>query len=314
MHADHLAPMVDDLCSLGRLGADILTACNAKEDLLDLLALARTHPDRRAIAERLHRFYTRCAEAGLPELERLATTVEAAAARSCPRAATSNTSCGARAPRTYCPASSAAVLEDRCSCAAVARYWPAGRRRATSAPTPAGPGSATTAPGSCSTATPHPARASPAGTCTNCATAQPPTSATRASGCNSSSPRPAIAAPAPRCATSSPARPPSPRSPNCSTSPHPADSHETSLPDTTARPTATVQNLEGQPLDRNAYAADLRGRTDTDRLGPRLELLREGEATAVAALFDELAGVYPGEDLGELARELAVRIYDRLGI
>src|SRR6266540_1021781 len=76
MHADHLAPMVDDLCSLGRLGADILTACNAKEDLLDLLALARTHPDRRAIAERLHRFYTRCAEAGLPELERLATTVE----------------------------------------------------------------------------------------------------------------------------------------------------------------------------------------------------------------------------------------------
>src|SRR6266540_5243896 len=76
MHADHLAPMVDDLCSLGRLGADILTACNAKEDLLDLLALARTHPDRRAIAERLHCFYTRCAEAGLPELERLATAVE----------------------------------------------------------------------------------------------------------------------------------------------------------------------------------------------------------------------------------------------
>ncbi len=76
MHANHLDPMVDDLCSLGRLGADILTACNAKEDLLDLLALARTHPDRRAIAERLHRFYTRCAEAGLHELERLATTVE----------------------------------------------------------------------------------------------------------------------------------------------------------------------------------------------------------------------------------------------
>src|SRR6266508_3051985 len=311
MHADHLAPMVDDLCSLGRLGADILTACNAKEDLLDLLALARTHPDRRAIAERLHRFYTRCAEAGLPELERLATTVEAAAARSCPRAATSNTSCGARAPRTYCPASSAAGLEDRCSCAAVARYWPAGRRRATSAPTPAGPGSTTTAPGSCSTATPHPARASPAGNCTNCAAThlgdqgvglQLIIAKTRHRSARTA------------MATSSPARPPSPRSPNCSTSPHPADSHETSMPDTTARPTATVQNLEGQPLDRNAYAADLRGRTDTDRLGPRLELLREGEATAVAALFDELAGVYPGEDLGELARELAVRIYDRLGI
>ncbi len=76
MHADHLDPMVDDLHALGRLGADILTAWNAKEDLLDVLALARTHPDRTVIADRLHRFYTRCADSGLPELERLATTVE----------------------------------------------------------------------------------------------------------------------------------------------------------------------------------------------------------------------------------------------
>ncbi len=240
-------------------------------------------------------------------------TWKAAAARSCPRAATSNTSCGARAPRTYCPASSAAVLEDRCSCAAVARYWPAGRRRATSAPTPAGPGSATTAPGSCSTATPHPARASPAGTCTNCATAQPPTSATRASGCNSSSPRPAIAAPAPRwlrqaqrgrrrrghrTARHRPT-PPIARRRRCRTPPRgPPPPCRTSKANSTATPTPQT----------------CRVRADTDRLGPRLQLLREGEATAVAALLDELAGVYTGEDLGELARELAVRIYDRLGI
>ena len=76
MHANHLDPMVDDLAALGRLGTDILAAWNAKEDLLDLLALARTHPDRSVVADRLYRFYSRCAQAGLPELERLATTIE----------------------------------------------------------------------------------------------------------------------------------------------------------------------------------------------------------------------------------------------
>jgi transposase len=74
MHADHLDPMVDDLHSLGKLGADILAAWNAKEDLLDLLALARTSPDRREVARRLYQFYSRCADSGLPELHRLATT------------------------------------------------------------------------------------------------------------------------------------------------------------------------------------------------------------------------------------------------
>jgi transposase len=54
-----------------------LVAWNAKEDLLDLLALARTHPDRAAIWTRLSRFYERCGASGLPELERLANTVSA---------------------------------------------------------------------------------------------------------------------------------------------------------------------------------------------------------------------------------------------
>ncbi|MEV0382760.1 ISL3 family transposase [Nonomuraea sp. NPDC050643] len=77
MHARQLDPMVDDLQALpARLGAPILAAWNAKEDLLDLLALARTHPDRHVIADRLFRFYDRCASSGLPELERLATSIE----------------------------------------------------------------------------------------------------------------------------------------------------------------------------------------------------------------------------------------------
>lgn len=86
------------------------------------------------------------------------------------------------------------------------------------------------------------------------------------------------------------------------------------MPGTTSRTTATVHDLDGNPLDRDAYAAHLRERADTDRLGPRLELLREGEATTIAALLDELAGVYPDKALGRLARELAVRLDDRLGI
>lgn len=47
---------------------------------------------------------------------------------------------------------------------------------------------------------------------------------------------------------------------------------------------------------------------------PRLPLLTDGEAQAVAALLDELAAIYPGEDLGRYARDLAVRLYDRCGI
>ncbi|MFC0505017.1 transposase [Micromonospora costi] len=47
-----------------------------KEDLLDLLTTARAHPDREQICRLLYRFYRRCAEADVPELQRLATTVE----------------------------------------------------------------------------------------------------------------------------------------------------------------------------------------------------------------------------------------------
>jgi hypothetical protein len=76
MRAEHVDRLTDTLSNLPtKIGAPILTAWNAKEDLLDLLALARTQPDRETIARLLHRFYTRCANSSLPELHRLATTI-----------------------------------------------------------------------------------------------------------------------------------------------------------------------------------------------------------------------------------------------
>lgn len=47
---------------------------------------------------------------------------------------------------------------------------------------------------------------------------------------------------------------------------------------------------------------------------PWLPLLTEPEAQTVAALLDELSGVYPGEDLSRLARAMALKLYDRLGL
>jgi transposase len=69
--------LVDTLQALPTsIGAPILAAWNAKEDLLDLLAVARTQPTREQVHRLLHRFYTRCAATDLPELHRLATTIE----------------------------------------------------------------------------------------------------------------------------------------------------------------------------------------------------------------------------------------------
>lgn len=100
-----------------------------------------------------------------------------AAPRSAPRAATPNGSAGAPAPRTCCPASSAAARPDRCSCPSAAPAPPAAPRPRTCARPPDGPGSAMTAPGSCSPGT-------PAGSCTSSATPQRPTSASKASPCS----------------------------------------------------------------------------------------------------------------------------------
>ena len=77
MRAERVDKLCDEIAQLtAGISGPVLTAWNAKEDLLDLLALARTHPDREHIARLLHRFYQRCADSGLPELARLATTIQ----------------------------------------------------------------------------------------------------------------------------------------------------------------------------------------------------------------------------------------------
>lgn len=77
MPGTHVDRLVDTLDALpATIGVPILAAWNAKEDLLDLLATARTHPDRERIHQLLRRFYTHCAATELPELHRLATTIE----------------------------------------------------------------------------------------------------------------------------------------------------------------------------------------------------------------------------------------------
>lgn len=77
MRGEHVDALLDELSNLPAAIAEPIThAWHAKEDLLDLLALARTHPNREDIRDLLHRFYQRCADAGLPELQRLATTVQ----------------------------------------------------------------------------------------------------------------------------------------------------------------------------------------------------------------------------------------------
>ncbi|MEV4348357.1 transposase [Actinoplanes sp. NPDC049596] len=73
-HVDRLADTLEALPT--RIGAPILTAWNTKKDLLDLLATARTRPYRELVHRLLRRFYTRCADSDLPELHRLATTIE----------------------------------------------------------------------------------------------------------------------------------------------------------------------------------------------------------------------------------------------
>jgi transposase len=85
VHAKHLDPMIDDLRALPeKIGTPILKAWNAKEDLMDLLALHGTHPDRTQISALLIRFYENAAACGLPEIQRLAGTVSTWWRRSSP--------------------------------------------------------------------------------------------------------------------------------------------------------------------------------------------------------------------------------------
>ncbi len=69
--------MWNRLIDLGQPGQDILSAWIAKEELRALLALARTHPTRHQISTRLWALYRWCADTAIPELHRLAATIEA---------------------------------------------------------------------------------------------------------------------------------------------------------------------------------------------------------------------------------------------
>jgi len=68
--------MWNDLIDGGQT-AKIRTAWIAKQELRALLATAQRGGQRHDVAHRLHRFNSWCARSGLPEVERLAGTIEA---------------------------------------------------------------------------------------------------------------------------------------------------------------------------------------------------------------------------------------------
>src|SRR4249920_2356697 len=70
------AKLWNTLVDLEGPGLTILTTWIAKEELRRLLDLAGTGADRSVISHRLYRFYTWCADAAVPELERLARTIQ----------------------------------------------------------------------------------------------------------------------------------------------------------------------------------------------------------------------------------------------
>lgn len=73
-----------------------------------------------------------------------------------------------------------------------------------------------------------------------------------------------------------------------------------------------VEPDEGPPYPTHGANADVQILARAERR--LLPLLTAGEAMSTAQLLDELAGVYAEEPLGRLARDLAARLYERLGI
>jgi hypothetical protein len=79
------------------------------------------------------------------------------------------------------------------------------------------------------------------------------------------------------------------------------------------RPTATVRDSSGNPLNRDEYTERLRQLlVADDRPAGQTLMLTATQATVAARLLDELAGVYRGESLGTLARELSALLDSRL--
>jgi hypothetical protein len=75
------------------------------------------------------------------------------------------------------------------------------------------------------------------------------------------------------------------------------------------RPTTAARDRAGHPLDRDDYASDLRARLADGRPPTGSERsLTTAQASVVALLLDELAGIYRGESLGALAHELSTQL------
>ncbi|MGX4692333.1 ISL3 family transposase [Streptomyces sp. JNUCC 63] len=73
---EQFATMWNPLLGEGKTGQTLLTARIAKESLRNLLALARTGADRHQLDHARFKFLTWCADAGIPEVRRLAATVD----------------------------------------------------------------------------------------------------------------------------------------------------------------------------------------------------------------------------------------------
>ena len=96
---------------------------------------------------------------------------------------------------------------------------------------------------------------------------------------------------------------------------------ESSTPPVPLRPTATARDSRsGLALDRCAYTTDMVSRLARESLEwaesaadepPRTGVLSPVEVEVVAELLDELAGVYPGEVMGQLAGSLSARLWER---
>lgn len=72
------------------------------------------------------------------------------------------------------------------------------------------------------------------------------------------------------------------------------------------RPTAAARDRAGNPLNRDEYADVLRAKlTDGKAAAGQPVMLTSAQAAVAAGLLAELAGVYRGEKLGSLARELS---------
>lgn len=78
---------------------------------------------------------------------------------------------------------------------------------------------------------------------------------------------------------------------------------------TPPRPTSAARDEAGNPLNRDEYASRLRARlTDGGPSSGAKPTLTAAQATVIARLLDELAGVYRGESLGALAHELSTQL------